>query len=255
MADKKISELTELTTPDGTEELVVNDSGVSKKVQIDNLITGIDDNATSTAITIDASENTTFANKVTVNAGGLEVRAGGEVIIRRTDNGWDYRLRQVSNRLDIHSGADLVTPVASFTPVGITFNGDTAAANALDDYEEGYHDATIYINSVAWTGTVNNRRLRYVKIGKLVHVVGRIYIAGGCPTGSTDYFSFSLPFLSPSGSDYETSNEFQNIRFNDSYTFRLHGGASELKMQNDGSNAAMNVSSPHLNVNLTYISA
>ena len=36
MADKKISELTELTTPDGTEELVVNDSGVSKKVQIDN---------------------------------------------------------------------------------------------------------------------------------------------------------------------------------------------------------------------------
>jgi len=34
MADKKISELTELTTPDGTEELVVNDSGVSKKITI-----------------------------------------------------------------------------------------------------------------------------------------------------------------------------------------------------------------------------
>ena len=152
------------------------------------------------------------------------------------------------------AGLDDVGGVARATS-GLLFNGDTAAANALDDYEEGYHDATIYINSVAWTGTVNNRRLRYVKIGKLVHVVGRIYIAGGCPTGSTDYFSFSLPFLSPSGSDYETSNEFQNIRFNDSYTFRLHGGASELKMQNDGSNAAMNVSSPHLNVNLTYISA
>jgi len=77
MADKKISELTELTAPDGAEELVVNDSGTSKKITIDNLIadnglsgdkidggtisnftsTGIDDNATSTAITIDASEN------------------------------------------------------------------------------------------------------------------------------------------------------------------------------------------------------
>jgi len=77
MADKKISELTELTTPDGTEELVVNDSGVSKKITQTNLLstalplaggtmtgtiagftsTGIDDNATSTAITIDASEN------------------------------------------------------------------------------------------------------------------------------------------------------------------------------------------------------
>ena len=37
MADKKISELTELTTPDGTEELVVNDSGVSKKITQANL--------------------------------------------------------------------------------------------------------------------------------------------------------------------------------------------------------------------------
>ena len=38
MADKKISELTELTTPDGTEELVVNDSGVSKKITQTNLL-------------------------------------------------------------------------------------------------------------------------------------------------------------------------------------------------------------------------
>jgi len=38
MADKKISELTELTTPDGSEELVVNDGGTSKKVTIDNLL-------------------------------------------------------------------------------------------------------------------------------------------------------------------------------------------------------------------------
>jgi hypothetical protein len=29
------------------------------------------------------------------------------------------------------------TEVARFTPNGLTFNGDTAAANALDDYEEG----------------------------------------------------------------------------------------------------------------------
>jgi len=77
MADKKISELTELTAPDGAEELVVNDSGTSKKITIDNLIadnglsgnkidggtisnftsTGIDDNATSTAITINGNED------------------------------------------------------------------------------------------------------------------------------------------------------------------------------------------------------
>ena len=37
MATKKISALTELTTPAGTEELIVNAGGTSKKLQIDNL--------------------------------------------------------------------------------------------------------------------------------------------------------------------------------------------------------------------------
>ncbi len=36
MATKKISELTALTTPDGAEELVVNDGGTSKKITIAN---------------------------------------------------------------------------------------------------------------------------------------------------------------------------------------------------------------------------
>ena len=82
MADKKISELTALTTPDGAEELVVNDGGTSKKITTTNLIkssaitnnaisgdkidggtisnftsTGIDDNATSTAVTLASSGN------------------------------------------------------------------------------------------------------------------------------------------------------------------------------------------------------
>jgi len=40
MGDKKISELTALTTPDGAEELVVNDGGTSKKIRIDDLFAG-----------------------------------------------------------------------------------------------------------------------------------------------------------------------------------------------------------------------
>lgn len=36
MADKKISELTALTTSDGAEELIVNDGGTSKKITISN---------------------------------------------------------------------------------------------------------------------------------------------------------------------------------------------------------------------------
>lgn len=36
MADKKISELTALTTSDGAEELIINDGGTSKKITISN---------------------------------------------------------------------------------------------------------------------------------------------------------------------------------------------------------------------------
>jgi len=56
MATKKISALTELTTPAGTEELIVNAGGTSKKITITNAFT--DTNTTYTAsgvVSIDGS--------------------------------------------------------------------------------------------------------------------------------------------------------------------------------------------------------
>ena len=54
---------------------------------------------------------------------------------------------------------------------GLTFNGDTAAANALNDYEEGTWTPTGSTNagSNPSFGSANGK---YVKIGKLVHVSG-----------------------------------------------------------------------------------
>ena len=49
---------------------------------------------------------------------------------------------------------------------GLTFNGDTAAANALDDYEEGTWTAS------SVNGTVTGNNTKYVKIGKQVTVWG-----------------------------------------------------------------------------------
>jgi len=53
---------------------------------------------------------------------------------------------------------------------GLTFNGDTAAANALDDYEEGYWTATA-TDGMALTndaGSNNYASRRYIKIGRHV---------------------------------------------------------------------------------------
>ena len=55
---------------------------------------------------------------------------------------------------------------------GIQFNGDTAAANALDDYEEGTW--TPVISDGVNTGSVSVLSCRYTKIGRLVYVRGTL---------------------------------------------------------------------------------
>jgi hypothetical protein len=58
---------------------------------------------------------------------------------------------------------------------GLTFNGDTAAANALDDYEEGTYTPTI---TATTSGTITlatgYTSLAYTKIGRIVHIQGQI---------------------------------------------------------------------------------
>ena len=82
---------------------------------------------------------------------------------------------------------------------GITFNGDTASANALDDYEEGTWDPTV-TTSNGGTITVYNtiKTLSYVKIGKTVTISGRILLSS--VSGSHGIIRFSLPFATSGGS-------------------------------------------------------
>ena len=53
---------------------------------------------------------------------------------------------------------------------GLTFNGDTAAANALDDYEEGSWTPTAFGWSATGTNTYGTQNGRYIKVGNLVTV-------------------------------------------------------------------------------------
>jgi hypothetical protein len=74
---------------------------------------------------------------------------------------------------------------ARVTNNGITFNGDTAAANALDDYEEG-----------TWTpssgvGSAPSNSGHYTKIGREVTVYGDCTFSGG---GGANIEINGLPF-------------------------------------------------------------
>ena len=76
---------------------------------------------------------------------------------------------------------------------GIQFNGDTAAANALDDYEEGAWTPELAFGGASTGITYNARQGYYVKIGKQVFLTVYFNLASkGTATGSATVTG--LPF-------------------------------------------------------------
>jgi hypothetical protein len=87
--------------------------------------------------------------------------------------------------------------IARFTADGLTFNGDTAAANALDDYEEGTWSPTFTHNGSA-VSNVTISKANYTKVGRLVYVNMSAQYAGSSLTGG-NLVGGGLPFTSAQG--------------------------------------------------------
>jgi hypothetical protein len=66
---------------------------------------------------------------------------------------------------------------------GIQFNGDTLAANALDDYEEGTWTPTIIGFSTAGTASYTQQEGNYTKIGRVVYIRFTVEYNSGTGTG------------------------------------------------------------------------
>ncbi|WP_445769425.1 beta strand repeat-containing protein [Rheinheimera sp.] len=87
---------------------------------------------------------------------------------------------------------------------GIQFNGDTAAANALDDYEEGTWTAVI--TTTGGSVTIGSQTCTYTKVGRLVTLNGIISVSGiSSPTGQLTITG--LPFT-PAVADQGGSNVY-----------------------------------------------
>jgi len=84
----------------------------------------------------------------------------------------------------------------SATSPGIQFNGDTAAANALDDYEEGTFTPTLTsTNANTVVASYQNRIGIYTKVGNLVTI--SIFLATEVTTAGTgNVIVTGLPFTS-----------------------------------------------------------
>ena len=82
---------------------------------------------------------------------------------------------------------------------GICFNGDTAAANALDDYEEGEYTANVRVTSGSATfDSGSGNKLYYTKIGDIVYVNGGF--TASSVSGAGGNLQFSLPFATKNSS-------------------------------------------------------
>jgi hypothetical protein len=96
-----------------------------------------------------------------------------------------------------HFNSATGTQVARFTGNGLCFGSDTAAANALDDYEEGTWTMGIAFGGAASGVTYGANTGTYTKIGRQVTVNGYLALTSkGSSTGNA--LMTGLPFTSGS---------------------------------------------------------
>jgi hypothetical protein len=91
---------------------------------------------------------------------------------------------------------------------GLKFNGDTAAANALDDYEEGTWTISVSFGGASVGVTYNANTGAYTKIGRQVTVNGFLNLSSkGSSTGSA--LITGLPFTIANSATTYTASSFR----------------------------------------------
>ena len=133
----------------------------------------------------------------------------GAITYNMADNTMVFGVNNASEKLRIQSGG------------GISFNGDTAAANALDDYEEG----TWTVNTdVGAPNSVHSAS--YTKIGRSVTVSA--YIT--CPTSSSgsNFRILSLPFTTLGNSNYAIGAAYTQVHTTDNVFVQINPGNNDL---------------------------
>ena len=132
----------------------------------------------SERLRIDSSGNlslgtTTSIQKFTIDGGGVSI-----------DNGWNVQWGVNASRAYVQ-GEDATgnnrlifgtnnTQRLRIDSDGLKFGSDTAAANALDDYEQGTWTPKMYANGVDTGVTYGSNHGVYTKIGNLIHLRGQI---------------------------------------------------------------------------------
>jgi len=174
-------------------------------------VAGITSAADATAITINSSEQVGIG-KTPVNT--LDVNHSGGAIVKlwRDSNsgylqfdtdGTNSHIKNGGGPIKFKTGGDTVR--ASVTDNGICFGTDTAAANALDDYEEGTWTPTISGNSTCSMSTIHNSH--YTKVGSVVQLYTSFNVTSSAvpATGALVFGGFPFAFKTLGESNFRIS--------------------------------------------------
>lgn len=190
-------------------------------------------NLDSNTLTIDTTNNRVGVGTTSPIGDGIHVKVpdnGTGLVLSgtTTSTGTEAKLTSVNEAGDawhnLNIGANNVifraagTERARVTTDGLTFNGDTAAVNALSDYQEGTWTASLGATVTNPTvASVTNDQGVYTKIGDLVYIQwysGAINISNA---GSGIGYISGLPF-SPSDSP-KTAQQYAAITFTHTTAF------------------------------------
>jgi hypothetical protein len=167
-----------------TRSVGIDSNGISK-IQING----------TTYSGIDLGSGGTRRAEINADAAGVDIATIGSIPLRLYTNG--------VNRISV-------------TDNGLTFNGDTAAANALDDYEEGTWTMGVAFGGASVGVTYDINTGSYTKIGRQVTVNGFLILTSkGISVG--DARITGLPFVIGTASQFHSaaSLRLENISFAD----------------------------------------
>ena len=202
---------------------------------------------------IDPGTLPSFVNHAALisNGGGISVTSASAgdnryIFFGNGTSASDIQLAAIQNTNSdlIFKGASGSEKMRILNAGGITFNGDTAAANALDDYEEGTFTPTM---STASSYAVQQGF--YTKVGRIVHCqVTLEWIQGGNTTGALAGLPFTI-----FGQSYATIVSREWYSTGNTWNAHLQAGGTQTTGFTYGSNSTAVSNGQRLGLGLTFV--
>jgi len=212
---------TELASGAVTSAKLDTNIAITGDLTVDTNTLHVDSVNNKVGLGIDPGTLPSFANHAILvsNGGGLSVTSSSAgdnryIFFGNGTSSSDIQLAAIQNTNSdlIFKGASGSEKMRILNAGGITFNGDTAAANALDDYEEGTFTPTVTDLSGTGASSYSAQVGYYTKIGNMVYAVFRVGLTNkGSITGNYTLIR-GLPF-DHTGTDGGSGivNRYQNL--------------------------------------------